>query len=49
MTDREVMTAIYAAIEKLYLDVTGKPLSVSVETSAGVIKIKASEPQARLA
>lgn len=35
MSDREVMIAVYAAIEKLYDEVTGKRLRVEVPLTDG--------------
>ena len=43
MTDREVMMAVYAAIEKLFVELTGKPLTVAIETANGIVKIKSLE------
>ncbi|MFL6758562.1 hypothetical protein [Sphingomonas sp.] len=40
MTDREVMIALYKAIEQLYLELIGKPLSISVETGNGRMLIQ---------
>lgn len=39
MTDREFMVAIYQALEKVYLELTGKPLSVTVPCGNGALTI----------
>lgn len=39
MTDREIAVATFRAVAALHYAVTGKPLSLSVETEAGTIKI----------
>lgn len=46
MTDREVMLAIYKAIEKLYLELTGKPLVITLDTETGRITIGVSAERA---
>lgn len=40
MTERDMLMAIYKAIEQMYVELTGKPLSVSVETERGAITIQ---------
>lgn len=42
MTERDMLMAIYKAIEQMYVELTGKPLSVSVETERGAITIQTS-------
>ena len=44
MTDREVMMALYSAIEKLYFDLLGKPLRIRVPLEDGTfIGIQSSD------
>lgn len=43
MTDREVMMALYGAIEKLYFAMVGEPLTIDVATASGTVRITASE------
>lgn len=40
MTDREILVALYKAVDSLYLAVTGKPLRVAVQTEQGEIIIQ---------
>jgi hypothetical protein len=39
MTDREIAAATFKAVAALHYAVTGKPLTVHVETEAGTITI----------
>jgi len=43
MTDRECMIAIFKAVSLVYREVTGKPLSITVETEQGVVGIDESQ------
>lgn len=49
MTDRDMLRALYKAVEKLYFATTGEPLSVWVETGAGWVKLTDYEAAATLA
>lgn len=40
MTDHDFMIAIYKGIEKIYLELTGNPLQIEVETPEGFVLIK---------
>jgi hypothetical protein len=39
MTDREIAVATFKAVAALHYALTGKPLSLSVETESGTIRI----------
>jgi len=49
VTDREATIAVYKAVEKLYLAMTGQPLTVDVQTEDGIVRITDWEGQATLA
>lgn len=40
MSDREIMMALYSAIDSLYFAVTGQPLRVILDTEGGAVKIQ---------
>jgi len=39
MTDREIAVATFRAVAALHVALTGKPLSLSVETESGTVRI----------
>lgn len=49
MTEREIAVATFRAVAALYVELTGKPLSLCVETEGGIIRITEGEVRARLA
>ena len=42
MTDREMMIAVFKAIDQLSIRLTGKSISVAIETEEGIITVEGS-------